>query len=395
MTQPSVMQRTVLQILPRRTSAPDGIGDYAAKIASVLAERHAIGSVFVCCSPAGEYPPADDFWPKTSVSARTGDALCRALDEAVALGSYDAVLLHVGGYGYAKRGVPRWLLDGMQTWRKRSKQAHIIGVFHELYAKGKPWNSSFWLGPLQKQVARRLWDIANCGLTTNSVYLRELAAWRPEAADRLALMPVISTVGEPGTVAPVNARSFKAVVFGSAGTEKMLYEEQAEILSMTVKALGITQIFDIGRRHSPPPRNIGGAEVHSLGALPAERISRELLDSRYGFLNYDIARLGKSTIFAAYASHGVLPVCFGSTAIPADGLIAGQHFLLPNPQGHDADGGNAMQRRLLSWYAEHATHALIDCLAAMCLPQWRNQGVAPSASTLQSPASVDRAKLSL
>ena len=162
-----LQSRNILQIVPRRTSGPDGIGDYAVRVADGLARHHGIGSVFVCGTPPGEYPPAEDDWPKINVAARTAQALIDALNVFEKQHAFDATILHVGGYGYAKRGVPLWLLDGMRQWRRRSPDARLVGIFHELHASGKPWNSSFWLGPLQKHVARQLWNLADCGLTTN------------------------------------------------------------------------------------------------------------------------------------------------------------------------------------------------------------------------------------
>jgi hypothetical protein len=45
-------------------------------------------------------------------------------------------------------------------------------------------------------------------------------------------------------------------------------------------------------------------------------VSRLLLDSFAGFLAYPSAFLGKSTIFAAYCAHGLLPVQPGEKAEP-------------------------------------------------------------------------------
>ncbi|MFZ4728709.1 MAG: glycosyltransferase family 1 protein, partial [Pseudanabaena sp.] len=67
------------------------------------------------------------------------------------------VLLHYVGYGYAKRGCPVWLVDGIQRWKNLYPDRLLVTMFHELHASGTPpWTSSFWLSPLQKNLVTRL-----------------------------------------------------------------------------------------------------------------------------------------------------------------------------------------------------------------------------------------------
>ncbi len=49
--------------------------------------------------------------------------------------------------------------------------------------------------------------------------------------------------------------------------------------------------------------------MRPLGALPAAAASAVLLRSYAGFLGYPAAFLAKSTVFAAYCAHGLVPVC--------------------------------------------------------------------------------------
>ncbi len=53
---------------------------------------------------------------------------------------------------------------------------------------------------------------------------------------------------------------------------------------------------------------VGGIPVRRHGVLPAAEVSRLLLGSLAGFVAYPAYFLPKSTIFAAYCAHGVLPV---------------------------------------------------------------------------------------
>jgi hypothetical protein len=155
------------------------------------------------------------------------------------------------------------------------------------------------------------------------------------------------------------------VVFGQPGTEDKVYREPWGAQSASVvETLGIKRIIDIGTRKTAPPRLVGPAPVMTMGQLAPDRVSRDLVSCRFGLLNYDIARLQKSGVFAAYAAHGVIPICIGSEATPPFGLEEGRHFLrwplkiLPDL--------HAMQTSLRQWYADHSIARNADVLASLC-----------------------------
>lgn len=365
MTAPAMTTRHIIQIVPRRGSAPDGVRDYAAGIAHGLRHRHAIETTFVSGSPLADEPAVDDGWPTATVATRSAASLRVALDAA---GAAPSILLHVAGYGYAGRGAPVWLLDGIRRWRRETPGGRLVCVFHELYATGKPWNSSFWLGPLQKHVARELWRLADAGVTTTERYHRELKAWRPAAAARLALMPVPSGVGEPAVQPPWSQRQRSAAVFGGAGTVQALYNSPHSELAAMLTRLGIAEIVDIGRRTAAVPQSVGGIPVRVLGQLPAEEVSRALLDCRVGLMAYDASRLGKSSIFGAYCGHGLVPVCLGSDGALDAGLVDGRQLLLRAASAVGPDQLQAMHIDVVAWYRGHTAGVLADQIADMLQP---------------------------
>ena len=73
------------------------------------------------------------------------------LNEALA-GTDLPVLLHYAGYGYQARGCPTRLVAGLRDWKRRGG-GRLVTVFHEVYASGPPWRSSFWLFPFQRRLA--------------------------------------------------------------------------------------------------------------------------------------------------------------------------------------------------------------------------------------------------
>lgn len=353
----------ILQIVPRCNGAPSGVGDYAVRVAERLVSQSGIETVFLSGTP-GDVPSTAS--SPFVVSERKAKAVMESLTLIEAHSPFSAMVLHLSGYGFAPRGAPIWLSEGLARWRRQRPNIKFVTVFHELYAAGKPWQSSFWLGPLQRAVTRRIWKLSDHALTTNLSYASDLAKWRPNAKDSIITMPVCSTVGESCDIVPYECRSHAAVVFGSAGVEASVYEAEAVAIEHCVTRLKIAKVFDIGIRRKPLPAVIAGAQVVCLGRLSSEAIGQVLADCRIGLMVYDISRLAKSTIFAAYAAHGVVPVCLGPDVQASDGLVTGQHFLqptLPNEiERHMAD----IQRDVVAWYRKHDVGRLIDIIAEMC-----------------------------
>jgi hypothetical protein len=181
----------------------------------------------------------------------------------------------------------------------------------------------------------------------------------------LRTMPVSSNVGEPSLVPAAEERPPNMVVFGQPGTEDKVYREPWGALSASVVGtLAIKEIIDIGTRKTVPPRLVGRAPVMTMGQLAPDRVSKVLVSCRFGLLNYDIARLQKSGVFAAYAAHGVIPICIGSQAKPPLGLEEAQHFLRWPPKGMPDLG--MMQRKLARWYEDHSIVKQAEILASWC-----------------------------
>jgi hypothetical protein len=286
--------------------------------------------------------------------------ICR--DRAV-----ENIVLHVSGYGYEKRGVPSWLLKGMRIWRQTHRNCRLFGFFHELFATGRFWNSSFWLSGAQEQITQGIWELCDGGLTTTASYFDQLTAWRPNMKHLLRTMPVFSTVGEPSIVTPIEERPLNMAVFGQPGVERNVYiGPQREISASVAEHFRILQFIDIGARMVTPPRHLGQVPINCLGQLKADCVSQHLMSCRFGLLNYDIKRLEKSTVFAAYAAHGVIPVCIGSEANPPQGLEEGRHFIRwPSKTLPDF---RAMQRHLGQWYDGHSITKHADLLTSWCHP---------------------------
>lgn len=264
---------TIVQVVPHLPPPFEGVGTYAAALAGALTKL-GIETRFL-------------------VPERTAQGLLNGIGDA------ETVLLHYAGYGYQRRGCPGWLAEGLDRWKGR-----LVTVFHEVWASGPPWRSSFWLLPVQRRIAASLVRRSTALATTLPIYADLLRPW----ARDVAVMPVFSTVGEPAAVPGYGERARRIVVFGGAGVRGRTWGPFLPDLARTVRELGAEEILDVG----PPvdlPDEVGGVPVRGLGVLPPAEVSDLLLGSAAGFLSYPPDFLPKSTIFAAYCAHGLLPVC--------------------------------------------------------------------------------------
>lgn len=315
------------QVVPRLPPSAEGVGSYAEALAGALA----------ACGIETRFVTGGD--PLTEDPA-------------------EPVLLHYANYGYHHRGCPKGLVEKLARWRRRGPDRRLLTVFHEVWATGPPWRSSFWLAPLQRRLAATLARLSAEMVTSLELYARMVRPW---AEDRpIRVVPVFSTIGEPAAVPLLAARAPRLVVFGGSGVRSRAWGRELPALAAACRDLGIEEILDVGPPAAVPDR-IGTASVRALGVLPAEEVSACLLDARAGFLSYPPPFLPKSTIFAAYCAHGAVPVCAWSRRAVNAG---------PLPPFWQAGGDpEAAVERALAWYGGHSLARQAEVFAGMLLKE--------------------------
>jgi len=298
---------TLVQLVPWLPPALEGVGGYAAALGTALARR-GIDSRFLVGDP-GWRPAADARGAAADLAGeRLAERSAAALARQLAASGATVVLVHYANYGYQRRGHPAWLVRGVRRWRAGAPGRRLVTYFHEVYASGPPWRSSFWVSPLQRRLAARLLGASDGAATSLGLYGRMLARWRP--ACEVWVTPVFSTIGEPAAVPPPGERRPRAMlVFGGAGNRRRAFGGQRAALIAACRALEIEEILDLGPPLAELPARLDGLPVRPLGALPEAAASAVLLRSYAGFLGYPAAFLAKSTVFAAYCAHGLVPVC--------------------------------------------------------------------------------------
>ena len=364
--------RSVIQVVPRLGTYADGVADYARTLATALRAADRINSSFLCGDPL-EGPDLHSGVDRVAViEDRSATKLLLALEspgEKRGELAHTNVVLHYVNYGYSPRGCPFWLVDGLEEWKWRNRQARLITIFHEVYASGPVWRSSFWLSPVQRRLAARLARLSDFAITSSEVYRRILVGWAPANVDRTWVRPVFSTIGEPAEFVAWGRREPCMAVLGRAGTEARAYGPYRQSLATTARALGIESVIDIGPRLKAVPAELDGIRVRTTGQLPREEVSRLLSGCRAGFLDYPSDVLGKSTVFAAYCAHGVIPAITHVRGAELDGLRDGEHFLLAKSRqaGVPISAGTLARiaNTVREWYGGHSIAVHASALAAI------------------------------
>jgi hypothetical protein len=355
-------RQTLIQVVPRRAAGPDGVADCALALARTLRAYRGVNSVFLSATPSVDATPAEDDWKTVCVAKRQAQILADTVQLLSAESNACALVLHFSGYGYQKRGVPLWLVQGLRLWNRRASRLPLLTIFHELYATGRPWQSSFWVSPLQKQIARSILNLSSAAIAPTDWYRKRLSEWRDGRPIEVTTMPVFSNVGEPGRCSAPRTRSAAAVVFGLAGVEDRLFGIYRPDLERIIAALSIEKIFDVGPRFSSVPRTLAGVPVISKGVLPRAAVSELLQRTRFGFIAYPLDFIGKSGVFAAYAAHGVVPIVLSDKQGAFDGLQPARHFFDGLRLGTDAGVQDLalLQDNLLRWYTSHSVKVQAD-----------------------------------
>jgi len=356
-TQPASAPQNIIQIVPRLPPLVDGLGDYALNLAHQMwVDRH-ISTQFIVCDPAWQghiIESSVDVLPTHSADALLSLLLDKDSSERTRAST---LLLHYSNYGYAKRGCPFWLVDGIDRWLKTGNK-RLVTMFHELYATShKPWTSSFWLSATQKQLATRTAYLSDRCLTSRESYAQELTHLTSGYLSAVPTLPVFSGVGELQEITPIATRPPRLVVFGQAANRLRVYQKSLAALQRVCQQLEITEVWDIGTPLELNLTEIGDVPIVALGKQSAAEVGQILLHSRAGFIDYFSGSLAKSTIFAAYCAHGLVPLCTFDRSPPqdCDGLVAGKHYNLADsaPNGLNLEVAQTIADHAYKWYQTH------------------------------------------
>ena len=314
----------VLQIIPRVPgSHHDGVGDYALNLAKALSTHHGITTLFAVAEDRG-------------VSSKDGFEVVSIARLGSVNGRYDRVILHYVNYGYQNRGVPIGLLSTLRRLRGNFR-GRFVTIFHELYASTSPWGSAFWLQPLQRHVARSISQLADVCFVTSGTALAQLRRLNPSV--RAFVQPVVSNFGEPALsqtqIADRDPHCW-VICGGTALVERSVQSFQ-KIVGRVPEFFSLRELFVIGGNDNAALHAALHAALRELPSVKsvyrpqvgAKEASQILSACSFGWLDYfhrsdaPTDALLKSSVFAAFCAHGVIPALPHRTsrlAVEADSL---------------------------------------------------------------------------
>lgn len=335
--------RTCIQLVPKFPPSVSGVGDYAYLLASELRKSCSWDSTFLVFDNASASSKnVDAGFPITDVD-RSASALESHLDR------WDGpIVLHYVGYGYNKRGCPVWLQYALKRWRAAGGNRVLITMFHELFAFGPPWRSSFWTSPLQRSIASGLASISDAAISNSAIGVRYLS--RVKNAIRI---PVFSNVGELECLPRWESRNKHLCIFGG-GWYSASKETHKRSLEQICKILEIEKVIWIGKPRSNV--DIEGIPSDRVGILNAGEVSEVMSHSRYAYLDYSKGYMGKSGVFAAFATHGVVVLSTQAQLTPDDGLFNREHGLTVAEleSGVSDTELEQISANIWSWYNAHS-----------------------------------------
>jgi hypothetical protein len=345
----------IVSIVPRLPPLIDGLGDYALHLAHRLQEFD-IETHFIVGDPSWSGSTEVDGFEVERLSERSAKALLALLSNRQVV---TPVVLHYVNYGYARRGMPVWLWQGLAAWKQNSVENQLVTMFHELYANEPPWKSGFWLSSSQKYLAAQLAKLSDRCLTNTPTYADSLCRLSQGQHTQIPVLPVFSNVGEPQPVLALRDREPRLVIFGQVQSKRRVYQESLPLISQICEDLQIEEIWDIGPKTGLPPDAIAQIPILEIGECAAAKLTDILQNSRVGLLNYDPKRLTKSGVFAAYCAHGMLPVNHRSTTSRCEGIEAGKHYwhLDHKHQTYSTQEPQTIASQAYTWYGTHSLSA--------------------------------------
>lgn len=353
----SLTPKTVLQIVPHQPGTFDGVGDYALNLARALAADHGITTTFLVAG-------------KTSVTSIEGYAVISGLDrgEAGALAQkYGDVILHYVNYGYQARGVPFSLRAFVKELRSQLR-GRWVTMFHELYASGPPWKSAFWLRPLQVRIARDMIDASTACVVSNTPIEAAIHAYDPRK--KVYLAPVMSNFGEPELSGFAAASPKRWAICGGTALiarSLALFEQLHPLIPESfaperLDVIGGREEISIRARLDRLRRSRPGLSCDYNPEMSAELASDILRQSSFGWIDYFgagkmwPAMVLKSSAFAAFCAHGVVPILShreGPIAINGDAL-PGPYYITPEAINFPApEQLRETQQKIYAWYHAH------------------------------------------
>lgn len=330
---------TIYQVVPRLPPVMDGIGDYSFQLARTLRENHDIDSKFIVGDPSWQGSTELEGFSVQKVHERSALALMNLL---VTDGSPDTVLIHYNGYGYHPRGIPFWLINGLKLWQRNdalgnafNSSYRLFTLFHDLWASGPLWSSTFFLHLPQRWIAQRLLHLSQ-GSVTSTVRMKQLLE---QGNSKLVdILPISSNI--PFTLKLDHRKErrqvpFRVLIFGRLGSRMLTIKAHRQLLAELVRRRILEQVIVVGKGSEAGEMNsidvqallnaVPAAKIKVLGEIEPMEVANQFAQADF-YLSFSDAYLAcKSTCLMAALACGCPAVL--REGLNSEPLQAEKHFL--------------------------------------------------------------------
>lgn len=343
------MQR-VVQIVPSLPPSVCGVGDHALRLGRLLSS---------CCEVAycTLQPESPELEAEFCVIPERTEAGLNVALQTLCKESPVVLILHYSGYGYARWGLCRWLLKGLELFLTSRPDCRLLTMYHELWASGSLFCSSSWSFPIQKRLAKSVCRLSD-RVRTNRQESCELLAGSGEKLERFTVFPVVSNFGESKELPAWKDRNRDMILFRPPPYGNPSSKTFWDAWQQAVVDLNISSTIVAGTPQPTPDH----PSIEKIGFI-TEADSFELLQRcRYSMIEYYPGYFAKSSILAAYAAHGVGCISVSPGLSEKDGLIDGTHFFVfsdPTESVTD-DRLRRCGHSLWRWYQPHSIELTVQ-----------------------------------
>ena len=304
---------TLLHIAPQLPPAIDGVGDYCWNLWRHWPESETCWQFLALHGVSA----TRELWHETKIGGFNADAdsLYRALETTGA----QTVVLHYVGYGFQPKGIPVWLPGALRRWREGQASRRLVTMFHEMYAHSSPLRSPFWVAPFARKIIRELVQLSDAWITSCDRYFDQLVNEFGACVELGRIIPIGSniSVGSERSKTQGTDGKLKLVSFGLARTRLWALERHWKLLRHLNERGVLDCITLLGKHGEAEDARAEDSFIQRIGPgvnwrrrfdLSSEEISLELLQHDFGVVANEPDILTKSGVFAALASHGVVPI---------------------------------------------------------------------------------------
>ena len=232
------------------------------------------------------------------------------------------VLVQYSAYGFDRHGYPRWLIQALLEWKKKSQSTLAI-MFHEIWTFWPIWNKNYFLQQLHRRDLRRLLRVTDTVFTSTSSQAAHLTALAPRCP--IQVLPVGSNIRRVQTT-DGDREAGLLVLFG---LQRSRIRALRTMLPSLKSLAGVEQIRKIVTAGAGQSREGDEEELALLmaielidgfeqqGPLPEEKISQLLSIGAFALSAQDDLSVTKSGTLMAYAAHGLNIIsCYADASKP-------------------------------------------------------------------------------